>query len=220
LADGEGVVARTTVRDQVKAILQARIVSGELDPGQTYSAVALADTLGVSATPVREAMLDLASAGLVEAVRNRGFRVLTVSDEDLDEIVLLRGWLEVPAMSVIIDRAGDDELTGLRPLADQLLRAARDGDATAFLVADRQFHLALLELTRSRRLVRLVAELRGQTQLRAIYGLGAAGELEASGREHVDLLDALCARDKRGATALMRRHVSHARGLWAGNPED
>ena len=217
---GDDAIARTTVRDQVKAILHARITSGELAAGRIHSAVALADQLGVSPTPVREAMQDLAAAGLVKVVRNRGYRVVTVSDEDLDDLARLRSWLEVPPMSLIIDRATDDALRGLRPLVDRLLAAAHDRDVTEYLILDREFHLSLLDLAGSERLTRMVAELRGQTQLRAVYALGAAGALQDSAEEHVELLDALLARDKRRAAAVMRRHLAHARGVWAGNPEN
>ncbi len=213
-------IERSSVREQVREILRAQIQTGELEAGGIYSAVALAGALGVSATPVREALTDLAHAGLVEAVRNRGFRVRTLSSTDLDEIVALRTWLEVPAMDMIADGATDAEIAALRPLAERICEEARRQDATRFLVADSAFHTALIELTRSPRLVRLVADLRGQTHLLGLRRLGAAGDLEASGQEHVDLVNALAARNGSLARQLMRRHLQHARGIWAGVREE
>lgn len=75
---------QTNLREQAKEVIRAGIIGGELVPGQVYSATTLSGRLGVSQTPVREAMLDLANDGLVEPVRNRGFRVMTVADADLD----------------------------------------------------------------------------------------------------------------------------------------
>jgi DNA-binding GntR family transcriptional regulator len=211
---------RTSVRDQVRAVLHAQILGGELEAGSIYSAVALSAAMGVSATPVREALMDLANAGLVETVRNRGFRVRVISPAELDEIVTLRTWLEVPAMGLVAEIASDRELAALRPLAERICEEARRDDVTQFLVADGVFHAAVLELTRSPRLVKLVGELRGQTHLLGLRGLSASGDLEASGLEHVALVDALEARDENLARALMRRHLLHARGIWAGVPEE
>lgn len=214
------VIARNSVRDQVRSILLAQIQTGELEGGSIYSAVALAETMGVSATPVREALMDLENAGLVEAVRNRGFRIRTISAADLDEIVALRTWLEVPAMDMIIGRATDEELAALRPLAEQICEEARRRDATQFLVADGVFHMAMLDLSGNPRLVKIVGELRGQTHLVGLQGLSAAGNLETSGAEHLEIVDALVARDVALARSLVRRHLQHARGIWAGVKEE
>ena len=214
------MIDRSSVRDQAREILHARIQTGELEAGTIYSAVALADAMGVSATPVREALMDLENAGLVEAVRNRGYRIRTVSPADLDEIVALRTWLEVPAMDLVIERSTDQEIEALRPLAERICEEAARRDATRFLVADSAFHLAMLELTRSPRLVKLVGELRGQTYLLGLRGLGAAGDLESSGHEHVAMVEALAARDVTRARALVRRHLQLARGIWAGVKEE
>src|SRR5688572_32330171 len=74
---------RRNLRQEIANALRAALVSGEMRPGVLYSAPTLAEKFGVSATPVREAMLDLASEGLVEAVRNKGFRVTELTEQDL-----------------------------------------------------------------------------------------------------------------------------------------
>ena len=89
------------------------MVAGELKPGELYSAPVFGERFGVSATPVREAMLDLAKDGFVVAERNRGFRVVEMSEADLDEISQIRLLLEVPSTvqvakiieSEVLDRA-------------------------------------------------------------------------------------------------------------------
>src|SRR3954470_11176919 len=80
------VLGHHSLREQVSHALRAALIAGELRPGVVYSAPVLAAGFGVSATPVREAMLDLAKEGLVEVVRNKGFRVTELSDRDLDEL--------------------------------------------------------------------------------------------------------------------------------------
>ena len=84
--DKISAVRSDSLREQVTRALEAAVVAGELQPGVIYSAPTLAERFHVSATPVREAMLDLVGEGMVEAVRNRGFRVVEVSEADLDQI--------------------------------------------------------------------------------------------------------------------------------------
>lgn len=200
-------------------MIRASIIAGDLEPGEIYSATALAERLSVSPTPVREAMLDLASAGLVEAVRNRGFRVLTPDDQDLDEISELRMMLEVPATRRVIELATDEQLAPLERMVTDIQTAAEEGDLAGFLVADHEFHMSLLEMTRNRRLVRLVAQLRDQTRLMGLKPLAASGRLAATASEHRELLQALQARDAARAEEVMRIHLEHTRGIWAGRPE-
>lgn len=208
-----------SLRKKAGDAIRASILSGELEPGEIYSAHFLADRLGVSPTPVRESMLDLATAGLVEVVRNRGFRVVTPNEQDMDEISELRLMLEVPATRKVAVRATDEQLRALEHTVDDIESAAEVGDLTGFLLADRRFHLRLLELAGNGRLVRLVEQLRDQTRLLGLKPLAATGDLEKSAREHRDVLDALQARDADRAEALMRKHLEHTRGIWAGRPE-
>lgn len=210
------VLTPANLRSQAADVIRASIVGGELEPGEIYSAPALAERLGVSATPVREAMLDLAKDGLVEPVRNRGFRVVVVDDEALDEISELRHLLEVPAMGIVIGRAGDEELMPLFEKVAAIERAAEIPDIAEFLLADRHFHLSLLGLTGNERLVRLVGQLRTQTRLIGLKVLAESGQLTASALEHRPILEAVCRRDEVMAATLMRRHLDHTRESWAG----
>jgi DNA-binding GntR family transcriptional regulator len=208
-----------SLREQAGQVIRAGIISGELEPGEIYSATVLAERLGVSPTPVREAMLDLANAGLVEAVRNRGFRVLTPDERDLDEIGELRLMVEVPATRLVVERASEEELSALERVVVDLESTAEEADLAGFLLADREFHIGLLELTGNRRLVRLVDQLRDQTRLIGLKALAESRRLTASAREHREILEALQARDADRVEELMRVHIVHTRGIWAGRDE-
>jgi DNA-binding GntR family transcriptional regulator len=211
-------LTQVNLREQALETIRASIVGGELEPGEIYSAPALAERLAVSATPVREAMLDLVSDGLVEPVRNRGFRIVVVEDADLDEISELRQLLEVPTMVMVIARASDEELVSLFEKVNQIEAAAEASDVADFLRADRDFHLSLLALGGNARLVRLVGQLRNQTRLTGIKHLAESGQLMASAQEHRPILEAVCRRDEEAAQSLMQAHLSHTRELWAGRP--
>jgi DNA-binding GntR family transcriptional regulator len=207
---------RTNLREEAVKVLRAGILGGELAPGSIHSAVGLAERLGVSPTPVREAMLELAKSGLVEVLPNRGFRVTVVDDQDLDEICALRLALEVHTLETVIAHATDEQLAALREPLRELESAATRGDAPGFLVADRDFHLQLLALAGNRRLVAIVAELRDQARITGIQSLAATGALETTAAEHRPILDAVLARDVGAAQRLMADHLKNTRGVWAG----
>jgi DNA-binding GntR family transcriptional regulator len=212
-------IRRKNLREEAVEILRAAILGGELEPGSIHSAVSLAEQLGVSPTPVREAMLELSRLGLVEVLPNRGFRVTVIDDQDLDEIAELRTLLEVPALEQVIERASDEGLDQLDQQLQELEAAADRNDVPAFLVADRAFHLGLLELAGNRRLVEIVAGLRDQTRIVGLHSLAAAGTLQASAAEHRPILQAVRARDVAEAERLMATHLEHTRGVWAGKAE-
>ncbi|WP_137992360.1 GntR family transcriptional regulator [Streptomyces vilmorinianum] len=207
--------SRERLRDQVAHALRAALISGELRPGVVYSAPALAEDFGISATPVREAMLDLAREGLVEPVRNKGFRVTEVDERDLDQYTEIRALIEIPVVGRVARTAAREDLEALRPVAEAIVRAARDHDLIGYLEADRQFHLTLLGLAGNERLVETVGELRKRSRLYGLTALDERGELIPSAEEHLELLDLMLAGDAKGAERCMKRHLGHVRSLWA-----
>lgn len=211
---------RQSLREQVANVLRAAIVAGQMRPGVLYSVPTLAERFGVSATPVREAMLDLAKEGLVDSVRNKGFRVTELADEDLDNITQLRALIEVPTVAELASVITEADIEALRPLAQAIVDSAAAGDLIRYLEEDRRFHLGLLALAGNPRLVDVVRVLRAQTRLYGLDLLVAQDRLTASAAEHLELLDALQDRDALRAEAVMRRHIGHVRGIWAAVPED
>ena len=211
---------RTSLRERVAESLRAALVSGRMVPGTTYSIPALAEQFGVSATPVREAMLDLVNEGIMSAVPNKGFRVVELSDAELDQITELRRLLEVPTVGELagaIDRAA---VRRLRSLADAVGDAARRGDVVGYVEADRELHLALLAEAGNPRLVEMVGRLRDQSRLYGLEQLAAEGVLVDSATEHMRLIDALESGDRRAAERVMAHHLDHVRGIWASRRED
>ena len=207
----------SSLREQAADAIRAGIVTGEIRSGELYSVPTLAARLGVSATPVREAMLDLANEGLVEPVRNRGFRVVELSDDDLDEILALRVLLEVPSAGRVAGTLAPEQVERLEALLAETEEKADAFDTPGFLAADRAFHLALLEPLGSRRLVDLVAMLRDQTRLYGLPSLVSSGILKTAAAEHREILEAVVAGDAEAATGAMRRHLEQTtRGVWTG----
>ncbi|UXY32820.1 GntR family transcriptional regulator [Streptomyces sp. HUAS TT20] len=210
---------RSSYRERVAEALRAALIAGELRPGEVYSAPSLAARFGVSATPVREAMLDLAKEGLVDTVPNKGFRVTAVSDKQLDEYTHIRSLIEIPTVVELARTADRVCLEALRPAAREIVTAALAGDLITYVEADTRFHLGLLALAGNAHLVEVVADLRGRSRLYGLTALVEAGRLLASAEEHLELLDALLDRDERAVREIMTRHLGHVRGLWAARAD-
>lgn len=210
----------SSYRQRVADVLRSALIAGELRPGVLYSAPMIAQQLGVSATPVREAMSELAREGMVEVRRNRGFSVVELTDRELDEITHLRRLIEVPTVVALASVCDPDDIEALRPEAIAIEEAAEAGDLVAYVEADRRFHLGLLGLFGNRELVDTVSRLRNRSRLFGIRELADQGELIASASEHRELLDRLAAHDVAGVQRLIDGHINHVRGLWAGRDDD
>ncbi|KUO05174.1 GntR family transcriptional regulator [Streptomyces caeruleatus] len=207
---------RRNLRQEITETLRGAVIAGEMTPGAVYSAPSLAEQFGVSPTPVREALLDLAKEGLVEVVRNKGFRVTALSPKELDDITELRALIEPPTVRRITEQGVSAKaIKQLRPLAAGIEKAAARRDFIAHVTIDMQFHLALLELADNPRLLETVRSLRTSSRIYGLRELPDGDALFDSSHEHAELLDLVEAGDADGAEALMRRHIGHVRGIWS-----
>jgi len=208
-----------SLRERAKRAIRASIMAGEVASGQNYPVAYFAERLGVSGTPIREALFDLAATGLIESVRGRGFRIPTLTEDELDELFELRLMLELP---------GAVRLAAERRLADpdrfyQLAQAIESrvsaNDLFAVLRLDRDFHLQLIGLLGNRRLVDMVGHIRDQVRLYGIRHLMDDGHLRTSIHEHGALVHAMVEGDVAETETIMRHHLAHTRGVWAGRAE-
>jgi DNA-binding GntR family transcriptional regulator len=206
---GRPVVQRASVRRQIVDALRTALVAGELTPGEVYSAPALGERFGVSATPVREAMQQLALEGAVEVVPNRGFRVLVRGAHELAELAEIRALIEVPVMLRLARAVPGERWTELRPLAEATVRAASSGCRATYAESDRAFHRAVLTLAGNEQLVRIAEDLHRRAQWPLVGSApGSRAELIADAAEHTALLDALVAQDLMVVQSLVREHFS------------
>lgn len=155
-----------SLREQALAIIRDAIISGELAEDRIYSAARLAKQLGISLSPVREAMMALVTEGTVEAVPNRGFRLVPVTEADLEEIIAIRVLLAVPAARELAEStAKAGAVNRLRELAEATVTAAESGEIAEFYTQDRRFHEALLEHGLGARAAAISLRLRDQSRL-------------------------------------------------------
>lgn len=203
---GGRAIKGKSLREQVVEALRWSIFIGELPPGKTFSVPALAEQFGVSPTPVREAVLDLVQQGLVVALANRGFQVLSPSMEYLRQAMHVRRLLEVPAMLEVARLASRDELLPVRALADTIMRAAERREIRAFVEADYAFHWQLTSLCGNGVLASLIEEMRSRARLVVIPAI-ATHDLVEIAREHLELLAAIERNDVPGMERVTVAHM-------------
>ena len=198
------------LRDQAQAIIREAIVSGEIGPQSIYSATALAKELGISVSPVREAMMALVHEGVLEPVRNRGFRLVPLTEQDLDEIADIRRLLEIP----VVVRMASLDLAGIRAPASDEMDAARvaaqEGRIRDFLIHERRVHELFLTLGGGARLAKIALGLRDQERLGAVSRLPAKA-LVGMVDELARVLEAAARGDADAIRAEMERHLDHVR---------
>lgn len=209
--------APPSLADAVAQAVRDGIAAGELVPEQTYSVYQLADLLGVSRSPVREGMLRLAEAGLIEIRRNRGFRVLPPRAHDVEEIIEIRLALEPPAARKAALHGTDEQHAAIRTALDTMAIAAARGDDTSFWRADRTLHDLLLRASGNARAAAVVAQLRSTTALLGPPTTASGRTLTEIHAEHEPVVAAVLVRDGAAAEAAMRAHVEATGDLLVAN---
>ncbi len=209
LADQEWTTPKkgtANLREQVLHRLRLDIVSGESGPGSVFSVPALSRSLGVSTTPVREALLQLTADGLLQPMRNRGFRVVDPSLVELRNLFEVRVQLETSAFVRLV-RDGATNGRELAARADDIAAAVEIGDAMGYLAADRAFHRELLFQASNDVLAEIVMKLRDRMRLYGIRSPAGVARQQASVEEHYRIVDMALGRIDADPVPLMQHHI-------------
>jgi DNA-binding GntR family transcriptional regulator len=202
-----------SLKDQIFASLRSAIIDGRLMVGNLYSVQSLANDLGVSRTPVREALIDLESRGMVRFERNQGVRILETSVHDLKEILTLRILLEVPATYRATEQVTPTVLKTLLRIVEEGEKLAV-ADYRQILDIDRGFHSTIMLASGNRRLSEYVDHLRDLIVIRGLYTEDAQRDLGQYIGQHREIYQAMERHDPRGAALAMKEHlVNTARQL-------
>lgn len=205
-----------TSSDSVYMVLRGKILSRELKPAQRLLEVKIANEMGVSRTPVREALRRLANEGLVKIVPNSGARVASPSSHEMDNSYSVREYLENMSVELAC-RTGMDKRTLER--LDGLVRdgdAAYDaGDVDAFLAANNDFHRIIAEAGKNYVLSEYVDNIIQRTNVYIyFYSKFVEAENKSSG-EHRAILRAIAQRDRIGAQELMKQHLERVHAMFS-----
>lgn len=212
------ITSLKTLRGSVEEALSAAIVLGEFEPGTIITVPTLATRFGVSATPVREAMLEMTARGFVTPVRNKGYRVTEVDKKGVNDLLQVRRWVEAPAMVPLAKKLREADVSPFRRMIDDALDASRRNDFPEFLAKDTEFHLGLLKLLENEYLVQVARDLRQRTRMVGLVSVHNSPAVENSTLQHHKLLDLLVEGRGDEASEFMYRHIGHVSEIWASEP--
>lgn len=200
-----------SVREAAYAHLRGAILMGALSPGARISEPGLAQELGVSRTPVREALQRLAQEGLVELLPGKGARVRVLSAEEVREVYDVRALLEGEAAALAAQNATEAELNRLERLLQALDALPKEAYAKQMQV-DFDFHTALIEAAHNKTLARIYADLRSSLTLIRSFQQ-TLSQHPKTRAQHRAIVSALKARNPAKAAEAVRAHVQYFRDL-------
>ncbi|MET8407920.1 GntR family transcriptional regulator [Streptomyces sp. NPDC005195] len=220
---GNGAVTRSTLRQQIADALRDEVLAGRLQPGQEFTVKEIAEQYGVSATPVREALVDLSAQGLLDADQHRGFRVHEYSPADFRGMIEARSLVTDGMFHSLIEGDGmklaDDPrvlaaLAGVRRRGEEAQRAAAAGDLNILIGYDLRFWRELSALFGNAHLADFLHRLRVQSWVCTVQRLRRVDDLRGYlWAGHTELVDALARRDPRAAHALVTEYNAHSLAL-------
>jgi DNA-binding GntR family transcriptional regulator len=195
--------------EEVAERLREQIFAHQMAPGSWVDEQSLALQLGISRTPMREAIKVLAAEGLITMYMNRGAYVTEVDRRDLEQIFTVLSLLEGQAAKETALRATEDQLTELDNLHHRLEKAAADRDLDQFFEINVKFHELIQGIAGNRWMNNTIADLRKVLKLQRRDSLNRTGRMQNSVIEHRQILEAILKRDPIGAEAAMRKHLAH-----------
>jgi DNA-binding GntR family transcriptional regulator len=212
------MINRTVLREQVKELILERILKGEFQPGERLVETRIAEELGTSQAPVREALRDLELLRFVESEPFRGARVREVTLEELQEIYPVRAALEEVAARAVAPRIAQAELEALEQEVAAMRDAAKHGDLHTQAEHDAAFHRIIIEASGNSILISVWNSLRVETRT-MITALKTGVEGRRIAAMHEPIIQALRERDPDKSGAAIRDHVMYFAGLLEGGEQ-
>jgi DNA-binding GntR family transcriptional regulator len=202
---------QSSLHQEVASTLREEIFAGTLAPGSFLDETDLCERLGISRTPLREALKVLTAEGLLRHEPRQGCFVSVVTEQDLDDIFPVIALLEGRCAYEAANNASDADLQELGALHDRLQGHAKAGRITDYYACNFAIHEAIILLANNRWLGQSIADLRKILKLSRLQSLSAPGRLKQSLSEHMTVFAALKSRDSEGAEAAMRTHLTRQR---------
>ena len=197
------------LRDVVFKTLRKGILTGELKPGERLMEIHLANRLGVSRTPIREAIRKLEREGLVTMVPRRGAEVANITEKNLKDVLEVRQALESLAIELACERITEENKEELRQKLDQVETAVRTGDTGAIASADVAFHDAIVEFSGNMRLIQLVGNLGEQMYRYRFEYIKDVSKHSQIMSEHRIMFDSIMENDRAKAARIVKVHINN-----------
>lgn len=195
------------LRDVVFNTLRQAILRGELEPGERLMEIALAQKLGVSRTPIREAIRKLELEGLVVMIPRKGAEVACITEKDMRDVLEVRGTLEELAVSLAC-RNMNEEIINELVMANKVFEAAVvSKDVVRITDADVSFHDVIYKATDNQRLIQIINNLSEQMYRYRLEYVKDARSHSILISEHADIISKLRSKDDEGAKLVMKQHI-------------
>lgn len=195
------------LREVVCETLRDAVRRGILQPGERLMEIQLAEDLGVSRTPVREAIRKLEMEGYVIMMPRRGTYVADLSIRDINEVFEIRTSLESLASGLAAERINEDELEKLQRLLVEIGAYIKSGDMESIVRTDTEFHDLLYQASRNTRLVGIISNLREQLTRFRTTSMSFPGRLKATLEEHRKIVEAIAQGDEKAARKAAEHHM-------------
>lgn len=195
------------LRDVVFNTLRQEILTGKLKPGERLMEIQLANKLGVSRTPIREAIRKLELEGLVIMIPRRGAEVAQITLKDLKDVMEVRCALDVLAIELACGRMDQEALENLYRACENFREAVKTKDTRKMAEADVIFHDMIVASTGNKRLMQLVSNLSEQMYRYRFEYLKDATSHEMLQQEHMEMYQSILEKDKSAAASVVRKHI-------------
>ncbi len=197
------------LRDVVFHTLREAILKGELKPGERLMELQLASKLGVSRTPIREAIRMLEQEGLAVTIPRRGAEVAKMTEKDMQDVLQIRDVLDELAASIACEQITPEELDDLRCTMREFEEYTKTGDLKRIAEADVRFHDIIYKATRNPKLENMLSNLREQMYRYRVEYLKDEKNYPTLVKEHSEIVEGLSAKDKDKVTKAMHKHVEN-----------
>lgn len=197
------------LRDVVFNTLRQAILTGELKPGERLMEIHLASRLGVSRTPIREAIRKLELEGLVIMIPRRGAEVAKITEKSMQDVLEVRRALDTLCVELACERISEEELAQLKEACDEFERATHTKDTKKIAQADVRLHDIIVKATRNTRLVQLVSNLSEQMYRYRFEYIKDDSKHQGLVEEHRIIYESIRNKDKTTAAETSKLHIDN-----------
>lgn len=196
-----------SLKEMAFSIIKEAVLSKKLEPEKMYTEAALTNEMGISRTPVREALIHLASRGMIVYYPRKGFKIRCMTEKDVRDLFELRLALELTVIRHIIPNLTGESLTDVEEARNQYHKMIQTQDPVEFIRANRNFHVYLAQLTENSYLINALDEIRDLTDLAGVRSLEVDSRTLEATEEHERIFAELKRQSMDGALRQMEAHI-------------
>ena len=196
-----------SLKDMALSAIKEAILYKKLEPGVIYTEASVSSELGISRTPVREALIHLASRGFIIYMPRKGFQIRVLMEKDVKNLFELRMALELAVIRQITPKLTEESIIKIENLFSKYTKATEAANPIESINADRELHLSLAHLTDNPFLINAIEEIRDLIDLASIRSLEIEYRTTEAIKEHQEIIDMLKARSLKGALEKMEEHL-------------